>query len=76
MFGFSFRNSVPRDFDEAKQADTQAFVRFFGALLERGVYLAPSPFESGFVSLAHTKRDVHKTVQAVREGLQRVVAAS
>ena len=46
MFGFSFRDSAPRDFDEAKKADTQAFTRFFAALLERGIYLAPSPFEA------------------------------
>ena len=76
MFGFGFRARAPRDFDEAKQADPRAFRRFFAEMLERGIYLAPSPFEAGFVSLAHTRRDVQRTVQAAREALQRVVAAS
>jgi glutamate-1-semialdehyde 2,1-aminomutase len=75
MFGFFFRGEPPRDFEQAKQADATAFKRFFAAMLERGIYLAPSPFEAGFVSLAHTQRDVQETVQAARESLQRVVAA-
>jgi len=75
MFGFYFRDTPPRDFTQAKAADAKAFKRFFAAMLERGIYLAPSPFEAGFVSLAHTKRDVQKTLQAAGEAMQRVVAA-
>jgi glutamate-1-semialdehyde 2,1-aminomutase len=75
MFGFHFRNVLPRDFSEAKESDARAFQLFFTAMLDRGVYLAPSSFEAGFVSLAHTRRDVQKTVQAAGEALQRVVAA-
>lgn len=75
MFGFHFRDALPRNFTQAKGADAKAFKRFFAAMLERGIYLAPSPFEAGFLSLAHTKRDVQKTVQAAGEALQRVVAA-
>jgi glutamate-1-semialdehyde 2,1-aminomutase len=63
-----------RSFAEAKRADEGHFRRFFAEMLDRGVYLAPSPFEAGFVSLAHSKRDIARTVQAARESMQRVAA--
>src|SRR5690349_8818755 len=54
MFGFFFRREPVRSFAEAKEADTKLFARFFHAALDRGVYLAPSAFEAGFVSAAHS----------------------
>jgi glutamate-1-semialdehyde 2,1-aminomutase len=65
------RSSV-RDFSEAKAADAEGFVRFHGAMLERGVYLAPSPFEAAFVSLAHTEADLEEALGAARESLAEV----
>lgn len=55
------------DYKTAKTCDTARFAKFFAGMLERGVYLAPSQFEAGFMSLAHTKEDVWKTVEEARE---------
>jgi glutamate-1-semialdehyde 2,1-aminomutase len=54
------------DYASAKRANTARYARFFHAMLERGIYLAPSQFECGFVSLAHGENDVEKTIQAAR----------
>ena len=67
MFTFFFTDQPVTDWDSAKVADTQAFRRFFHWMLERGVYLAPSQFEAGFVSAAHSEQDIHRTVDAARE---------
>ena len=56
-------------FANAQQADTKAYARFFHIMLERGVYLAPSQFESAFVSLAHTDEDVHRTLTMAQAAL-------
>jgi glutamate-1-semialdehyde 2,1-aminomutase len=55
------------DYASAKQSDTAAFGRFFRAMLDRGVYLPPSQFETGFVSTAHSERDVEDTLRAASE---------
>jgi glutamate-1-semialdehyde 2,1-aminomutase len=55
------------DFDSAQTADTQKFAHMFCAMLERGVYLAPSQFEAAFVSLAHDQEDIDKTLAAADE---------
>jgi glutamate-1-semialdehyde 2,1-aminomutase len=52
------------DYVSAKRADTRRYARFFHAMLEHGVYLAPSQFEAGFMSLAHTESDIDATLQA------------
>jgi glutamate-1-semialdehyde 2,1-aminomutase len=57
------------DYATAKRSDTKRYGRFFHGMLDRGVYLAPSQFEVGFMSLAHTEQDIEKTVQAAREAL-------
>ncbi|MEO0997905.1 MAG: glutamate-1-semialdehyde 2,1-aminomutase [Pseudomonadota bacterium] len=70
MFGFVFgRDEMPRCYDDIAGADTERFRRFFHAMLQRGVYLAPSAFEAGFVSLAHTGDDIEATLEAAREAL-------
>ena len=55
------------DFDSAQTADTRKFAHMFCAMLERGVYLAPSQFEAAFVSLAHDQEDIAKTLAAADE---------
>ena len=75
MFGFFFHPGPVRSFDDAKRADGELFRRFFAEMLDRGVYLAPSPFEAGFVSLRHSVRDIERTLDAARESMQRVAAA-
>ena len=67
MFGFFFRPSIPANFAEVLECDKQRFNRFFHAMLERGIYLAPSAFEAGFVSAAHTADDIDTTLRAARE---------
>jgi glutamate-1-semialdehyde 2,1-aminomutase len=58
-----------RDYEDAKAADADAYARFFHGMLERGVFLAPSAFESTFPSLAHTDADIDRTIAAASEVL-------
>ena len=67
MFGLYFRASPPATFAEVMQCDREKFNRFFHAMLERGVYLAPSAYEAGFVSAAHGAAEVEETLSAARE---------
>ena len=67
MFGIFFTGAPVTSWEEAKAADTERFARFHRALLERGVYLAPSQFEAGFVSTAHGEDEIDATVEAARE---------
>ena len=55
--------------NQVEQADAAAYGRYFHAMLERGVYLAPSQFEAGFVSLAHTEADIDQTIAVAKEAL-------
>ena len=66
MFGVYFRDATPRSFAEVMQSDRERFSRFFHEMLKRGVYLAPSPYEAGFVSSAHTSVDIDETIAAAR----------
>jgi glutamate-1-semialdehyde 2,1-aminomutase len=61
-----FTPRPPQDYANARTANTTAYGVFFRAMLEQGVYLAPSQFEAAFVSLAHTPADIEATVAAAR----------
>jgi glutamate-1-semialdehyde 2,1-aminomutase len=67
MFGFFFTEGPIHNFEDAKKSDTAKFGRFHRGMLEQGVYLAPSQFEAGFMSLAHTEEDIDRTLSAARE---------
>ncbi|MFE4106757.1 glutamate-1-semialdehyde 2,1-aminomutase [Almyronema epifaneia] len=67
MFGMFFTAGPVHNYEDAKQADLQKFGRFHRGMLERGIYLAPSQFEAGFTSLAHSEEDIAKTIAAARE---------
>lgn len=67
MFGLFFRSSAPTNYAEVLQSDKQRFNRFFHAMLNRGIYLAPSAFEAGFVSAAHSMADINATANAASE---------
>jgi glutamate-1-semialdehyde 2,1-aminomutase len=69
MWTLFFSERSVRNYSSAKNSDTQKFARFFHAMLERGIYLPPSQFESAFISLAHTPADIGSTLQAARESL-------
>jgi glutamate-1-semialdehyde 2,1-aminomutase len=66
MFGIYFRPSPPASFAEVMQADKERFNRFFHEMLKRGVYLAPSAYEAGFVSAAHGSAEIEETLAAAR----------
>jgi len=74
MFGFFFADGPVHDLAGAKRSDTALYARFFHAMLDRGFYFAPSQFEAGFVSLAHTEADVDRTVEAADDALAEVYA--
>ena len=66
-----FLNAGPVDvLPQVEQSNTEAYGRYFHAMLERGVYLAPSQFEAGFVSLAHSEEDIDRTVAIVGDALE------
>ncbi|MES1999093.1 MAG: glutamate-1-semialdehyde 2,1-aminomutase [Pseudomonadota bacterium] len=64
MFGLYFRASVPNTYAEVMECDKEAFNRFFHAMLDAGIYLAPSAFEAGFVSAAHGEIEIAATLAA------------
>ena len=66
MFGIYFRDKPPTSFAEVMQCDRERFNRFFHEMLRRGVYLAPSAYETGFVSMAHGAREIEATLAAAR----------
>jgi glutamate-1-semialdehyde 2,1-aminomutase len=67
MFGLFFRAAPPANFREVMESDKERFKRFFHGMLERGVYLAPSAYEAGFVSSAHGPRELEQTFAAADE---------
>jgi glutamate-1-semialdehyde 2,1-aminomutase len=70
MWGFFFHPGPVSDFESAKRSDVELFKRFFHAALERGVYLAPSAFEAGFVSAAHGDREVSETLNRLEDAMR------
>ncbi|NLV30391.1 MAG: glutamate-1-semialdehyde 2,1-aminomutase [Acidobacteria bacterium] len=72
MFTVFFTETDVRDFQTAKTSDTERYARFFHAMLRRGVYFPPSQFETGFLSLAHTKSDIKATIELAREAFGEV----
>lgn len=70
MVGLFFSSSEVLSYEDAKKADTESFNKFFHAMLERGVYLAPSAFEAGFISTAHTPEIIERTITAAREAFK------
>ena len=72
MFCLFFTGRTIRNWDDAKTANLDHFVRFFHAMLARGIYLAPSQFETGFISAAHTEQDIERTARAMGEALQTI----
>ncbi|MCU7875957.1 MAG: glutamate-1-semialdehyde 2,1-aminomutase [Candidatus Thiodiazotropha sp. (ex Lucinoma borealis)] len=71
MFGLFFSNaSQINDYEAATTCDQMRFKRFYHAMLERGIYLAPSAFEAGFVSDAHSEEDIEATIKAAGESFK------
>jgi glutamate-1-semialdehyde 2,1-aminomutase len=73
MFGLFFTGAAEViNYAQAGACDTNAFKRFFHAMLEGGVYLAPSAFEAGFVSAAHSEEHIEATIAAAREAFRQL----
>lgn len=75
MAGFFFNDTPVHNYDEAKTSDTSAYATFFQAMLDRGVYFAPSQFETLFLSSAHSDEDIETTIAAARDSFA-IVAGS
>jgi glutamate-1-semialdehyde 2,1-aminomutase len=69
MFTWFFTPGPVKDWDSASASDTEAFGRFFRAMLENGIYLPPSQFEAAFMSYAHTDKDVQHTIAMAKQAL-------
>ncbi|KAH9602654.1 hypothetical protein KSS87_014120 [Heliosperma pusillum] len=72
MFGFFFTDGPVYNFEDAKKSDVAKFGRFYRKMLEEGVYFAPSQFEAGFTSLAHTDDDIQQTIAAAEKVLREI----
>jgi glutamate-1-semialdehyde 2,1-aminomutase len=73
MFGLFFTDAeAVTNFEESTACNQQQFRQFFHAMLDRGVYMAPSAFEAGFVSIAHTETDIEQTIVLAREAFAEV----
>jgi glutamate-1-semialdehyde 2,1-aminomutase len=72
MFCTFFTDQPVTNWDSAARSDTKRYARFFQAMLKYGVYLAPSQFETGFLSMAHTDEVVAATIQAAQAALEEI----
>jgi glutamate-1-semialdehyde 2,1-aminomutase len=75
MFGFFFHPGPVESFEDARKSNAARFKTFFHAMLEAGVYLAPSAYEAGFVSLAHRPRELDATLEAARRAFRKAARA-
>jgi glutamate-1-semialdehyde 2,1-aminomutase len=71
MFTIFFTKDAVTDYETATRADTKLYARFFHEMLSQGIYLPPSQFETVFVSLAHTNKDIQATVEAAEKAFSR-----
>jgi glutamate-1-semialdehyde 2,1-aminomutase len=70
MFSVFFRESEPQNFPEVKEADGERFAKVFHAMLDAGIYLPPSPFETSFVSICHDDSALDQTLEAWEKALR------
>ena len=72
MFTLFFTREPVKNYQTAKMSDTKRFAQFFIQMMEKGIYLPPSQFEAWFVSLAHTQKDLDKTIEACDAAFRRI----
>ena len=72
LFGFFFHPGPVQNYADAQKADAERFRTFFHAMLDQGIYLAPSPFEAGFVTTAHGDAEIDETLEAARRAFRKV----
>jgi glutamate-1-semialdehyde 2,1-aminomutase len=76
MFGIYFAHECPKSLDDVTQSNREAFNRFFHAMLERGVYLAPSAYEAGFLSIEHQGEPIDIILQTAREAFKEIASVA
>jgi glutamate-1-semialdehyde 2,1-aminomutase len=76
MFTLYFTQGPVDDLESAQKSDRGLFANYFGAMLERGIYLAPSQFETNFLSAAHTARDVDRTLVAADASVSQILTTA
>ena len=74
MFGFFFSDKPVKNFDDALENDTERFAKFHKGMLDRGIYLACSSFEAGFISAATTDEMIDETIKAAYEVMNEIKA--
>jgi glutamate-1-semialdehyde 2,1-aminomutase len=72
MFTLFFTDGPVKDYPSAKKSDTHRFAQFFIEMINHGIYLPPSQFEAWFISLAHTQKDLDKTIEACDQAFKRI----
>ena len=72
MFCGYFGKDPVYNLSDAMKCDRDLFTRYFHGMLDRGVYVAPSQFEAGFISSAHSEEDIDKTIAAAAESMQHI----
>jgi glutamate-1-semialdehyde 2,1-aminomutase len=72
MFGLFLTAGPVHNYEDAKKSDLAKFARFHRGMLEHGIYLAPSQFEAGFTSFAHTEEDIDRTLEAARDVMSQI----
>jgi glutamate-1-semialdehyde 2,1-aminomutase len=72
MFTVFFGAKPPSCYEDAKESDVEQFREFFQGMLREGIYLPPSQFEAAFISLAHTKKDIRRTIEAAEQVFQKM----
>jgi glutamate-1-semialdehyde 2,1-aminomutase len=75
MFCTFFTHGPVTNLDSAMRSDTDAFTRYFDAMLDDGIYIAPSQYEAGFLSTAHTTRHIERTLAAADGAFTRVLVS-
>ena len=72
MFTMFFTNSPVYDYTSAKKSDMAKFATYFKEMLFNGIYLAPSQFEAGFISIKHGKKELDRTINAAYKALKKI----
>lgn len=72
MFSVFFTDSTVKNYQDVKRSDLTRFAKYFQNMLSNGIYLAPSQFEAGFMSAAHTREDIDKTLEAARLSFKKI----
>lgn len=73
MFGYFFNSNEVKDFDDAKRSDTELFAKFHAKMLEKGIYLAPSAFETGFICTTMDEAQIESAIKACGESLEEII---